>query len=153
MKIKVETRQGTGLMGGPLANVKIEAADYEAGAATVTALNVLAALGFGDGSVSDGDDDSVGTTSEATTSEATTEYGPRRARRHTPAMPGDAVRLTFGDRSTRLFIDTGEDYYSPVIRGKFDAPLRLPYDDDRFVTASVVAALGDDTLGLRDGEE
>lgn len=76
MKVTVEVSGGsTGMFSMSARNTKvtIECQDYEMGQATVTALNLLAAHGIGE--TPDGDEDSVGTTSESVPPEAFGETG------------------------------------------------------------------------------
>lgn len=37
------------------------------------------------------------------------------------SKPGDAVRIVFADKSTRIYIDTGEHWHSPACEGLFDS--------------------------------
>ncbi|QGJ88917.1 hypothetical protein PBI_TEAMOCIL_66 [Microbacterium phage Teamocil] len=170
MKIKVKTTQGGGMFGGgPSSEVDIEAPDYEAGQATVSVLSILAQNGIGQFPGGDGDDTSVGETSESIPPEAFGEetdapYDPKPAagwadeEDESPdpvariSEPGDAVRLYWNqDGSSRLFIDAGTHWVSPAVAGKFNEPLSIEFNDSN-VTAQVVASLGD-SLGLRDGQE
>lgn len=118
MKIRVKVSEtGVPLMqaGAATTVVDINAQDYEMGQATVAVLNILQAHGIGQ--VSDGDEDSVGTTSE---SEPVVDlYG-----------SGDVVRLIFDDDSSRLFVYTGTYYYSPPVEGKYPDAMTVKDGDD-----------------------
>lgn len=143
MRIAVSIKGGSGSMFGgsnSSTDVTLDAiADYEVGAATVAVLNILAAHGIGAEPVGDGDDESVGTVAESDE-----KVDPRNS----PAAPGDAVRITFEDESSRLYIDCGNSYESPVVVGLFDERSILMYGDPSIASITVVETLGD-SLGGR----
>lgn len=132
MRIAIAVKGGSGSMfGGSNSSTEVTfdaIADYELGAATVSVLNVLAAHGIG--SVSDSDDESVGTTAESEKGE------PEDA--ESESKPGASVRLTFDDGTSRLFIDTGEDFQAPHVRDRFDDPMVVAYDDPSVERVDVV---------------
>lgn len=51
---------------------------------------------------------------------------------------GDAVRVTFDDRSSRLFIDTGRFYFAPTVWGRFHDSMNLAYDDKSISHVDVI---------------
>lgn len=111
------------------------------GALTVSATTIADAIIHHDAPVTDGDDESVGMTGDDS-DEA--DDKPTRPQTWTP---GDAVRVTFGDQSSRLFIDSGDGYFSPAVAGLFDSPISLAYNAPEISAVTPVAALGDSLGG------
>ncbi|QGJ95283.1 hypothetical protein QDA11_gp64 [Microbacterium phage Jayden] len=142
MKISVKSSSGGGMFGGgPSSEVTIEAADYDSGAATVVALALLAQNGIGEFPTGDGDDETVGTTSESTGDDVPAagwkdddasanwqagDQKPDPGQRE--SNPGDAVLIRWhGDESERLFIDSGVAWVSPAVAGLYGEPMTVEY--------------------------
>lgn len=114
------------------------------GALTVSATTIADAIIHHDEPVTDGDDESVGMTGCDECDDAESDDKPTRPQTWTP---GDAVRVTFADRSSRLFIDSGDGYFSPAVTGLFDSPISLAYNSDEIIAVTPVATLGDSLGG------
>lgn len=147
MKINVQVRTSGGTMfggEGETVNVKIDADERvlvgdhlrdALAAGTVAANTILAAIS--DPGSPDGDDDAVGTTSDGDKSEPRADDG---------AEPGDAVRLTWPEGSSRLAIRTEFGYEAPALPSR-SFPDALEITDDTAalsgVRVEVVAPLGE----------
>lgn len=114
------------------------------GALTVSATTIADAIIHHDATVTDGDDESVGMTGDDSDEADEPDEKPTRPQTWTP---GDAVRVTFGDQSSRLFIDSGEGYFSPAVAGLFHSPISLAYNAPEISAVTPVAALGDSLGG------
>jgi hypothetical protein len=115
------------------------------GALTVSATTIADAIIHHDEPVTDGDDESVGMTG-CDDCEPGDEPDEKPTRPQT-WTPGDAVRVTFADRSSRLFIDSGDGYFSPAVAGLFDSPISLAYNAPEISAVTPVATLGDSLGG------
>lgn len=142
MKISVKSSSGGGMFGGgPSSEVTIEGQDYEAGQAAVTAMMLLAQNGIGEFPTGDGDDETVGTTSESTGDDVPAagwkdddpsanwqagDQSPDPGQRE--SNPGDAVVIRWhGDDSERVFIDSGTQWVSPAVAGLYSEPMSVEY--------------------------
>lgn len=66
---------------------------------------------------------------------------------------GDAVRVVFEDRSTRLYIDNGEALFSPALAGTSMDEHVVPFAHKSIAHQRVVEPLGEDRLNFADGQE
>ncbi|AWY06072.1 hypothetical protein SEA_ROBSFEET_66 [Microbacterium phage RobsFeet] len=149
MRISVKTSQGGGMFGGgPSSEVSIEAADYDAGQATVSAMMILAQNGIGEYPAVPDDETTVKEPDEDSPEDGYTESDDVPAagwgddEKSDPTQrasdPGDAVVLVWPDGTSRAFVDNGAAWVSPSVIGKFDEPLTVEYSNSE-VTVVVVS--------------
>ncbi|QNL30276.1 hypothetical protein SEA_CLEARASMUD_66 [Microbacterium phage ClearAsMud] len=148
MRVNVKVNQGGGMFGGGgSAEVDIQTArPAESAEATLAALMLLAQNGIGEypGDDEETDDDSP---EEGYADGSTEDDVPAAGWREDDASanwqagdqnpvtdlhgskPGDAVRIVWeGDNSSRLFIDSGTQWVSPAVAGRFSEPMTVEYN-------------------------